>query len=491
MYPDIIAQCVYTTLLHAYPNSWNNFDDNFKSEMCQFIYLWQVGTKPTPSSWKRWELHHLEPSNLPKLKIKGDKQSKPFDFDSLLKEAKEKERRAELELKRIAMQEKRKLALSKRRSCGTSLGRWGHESRMGVAMDQLAKLGPRSVSMAHCPSSAHPLLSPLRDVPLDKMFGEKLAMVKTEATELPPFTQQQQQQRAEESPKEGAVQERTKTPKHIRITNPEGCNMPPDGSCKGVKAGNNSGTSVQGKSAMKESNMSQSNLQQQQQQQQKSAGQSALCRKQDTLMVSSRQSTATSSQQQSSTSSFQLQAKRIASAPISSPMASSRPESSYDSTPIPTHAGGKSRGLSTTNEEYFSFKKMALSLKEKAERESATLQGPAFDHVVFNVYGRSPLVRHYLDNKNLTHVNEKEVVVGRTEISEEQPKDAVCYKDILTESKTAGDANQDQFQRYRAQINGHIHRLHNFFFCRHYKSQRNAIISAEKHRVAANQEHEQ
>ena len=43
VYPDAIAQCVYTAFIHAYPTSWNSFDENFKNDLCQYISLWQVG----------------------------------------------------------------------------------------------------------------------------------------------------------------------------------------------------------------------------------------------------------------------------------------------------------------------------------------------------------------------------------------------------------------------------------------------------------------
>lgn len=42
-YPDVIAQCVYSTFIHAFPTSWNNFDDEFKNELCNIVSLWQVG----------------------------------------------------------------------------------------------------------------------------------------------------------------------------------------------------------------------------------------------------------------------------------------------------------------------------------------------------------------------------------------------------------------------------------------------------------------
>ena len=44
-YPDVIAQCAYSTFIYAFPTSWNNFDDDFKNELCNTISLWQVGER--------------------------------------------------------------------------------------------------------------------------------------------------------------------------------------------------------------------------------------------------------------------------------------------------------------------------------------------------------------------------------------------------------------------------------------------------------------
>ena len=104
LYPDVVAQTVYSTYIHAYPTSWNSFDDEFKTELCQFISLWQVGTKPLPDSWEKWELSLLEPPNLLKHVVKEDQKSSPakeppprrgtFNLDSLIREAHKRENEA-------------------------------------------------------------------------------------------------------------------------------------------------------------------------------------------------------------------------------------------------------------------------------------------------------------------------------------------------------------------------------------------------------------
>lgn len=82
--------------------------------------------------------------------------------------------------------------------------------------------------------------------------------------------------------------------------------------------------------------------------------------------------------------------------------------------------------------------------------EPVTVKGPEFEHSMFNLFGHSPLVRHYMDTRRLAHhVNEKEVVVGRTEIAaaEESQRDAVCYRDVLAQSLAAAKRNRALFQR--------------------------------------------
>lgn len=100
VYPDLVAQCVYSTFIHAYPTSWNSFDGDFKTELCQYISLWQVGTKPLPNSWEQWETSLLEPSNLLKHMVKEEQKSSArdksprrgmFNLESLIKEAQKQE----------------------------------------------------------------------------------------------------------------------------------------------------------------------------------------------------------------------------------------------------------------------------------------------------------------------------------------------------------------------------------------------------------------
>lgn len=73
---------MYSAYIHAFPTSWNNFDDEFKSELCDIISLWfrgerniyisilttdmLIGIKTIPENWREWDLKSLEPANLMK-----------------------------------------------------------------------------------------------------------------------------------------------------------------------------------------------------------------------------------------------------------------------------------------------------------------------------------------------------------------------------------------------------------------------------------------
>ena len=80
-------------------------------------------------------------------------------------------------------------------------------------------------------------------------------------------------------------------------------------------------------------------------------------------------------------------------------------------------------------------------------QELTPLEGPGFEHSVFDVCGHSPLVKFFLKNKHLQHKKEHSTLVKRTEISELPPAQAICYKDILDQSKDFEKKNQAAFRR--------------------------------------------
>ena len=82
-YPDSICQTVYSTFMHGYPASWKRFNEKFRTDLCNTVYMWQVGkmieeslsdfmpvfscikigTKPISNHWLHWNYSKLEPDN--------------------------------------------------------------------------------------------------------------------------------------------------------------------------------------------------------------------------------------------------------------------------------------------------------------------------------------------------------------------------------------------------------------------------------------------
>ena len=450
MYPDIIAQCVYTALLHSYPNSWNSFDDPFKTELCQYISIWQVGIKPMPSSWRKWEMYRLEPPNLPKLDSNDElSASKGFNFDALLQEAREKaEKTAKLESffeKRLTLDEVKR-RLSDRKSTASSSGSVSPQpadnTKMGVAIEQLSSVADEHKAASLARLSPRPVSSPQSSPTSLDQRKELLAAKPGPSTQLTVTAEEKK------------LKPKSVRHKMIKITDPEGKDLKSSDSSLRSSGASKSACAVTtrrgsvGKNGRKSAQRQQRQPQKQQQQQQKPPVRTTTApvrgiHEGNAVPVEIRDRIKTSiprpSQQHEESAGMRA---------ISAPAFGHKHRAfDHDSTPVPGGPFGAG-ALSTDkrSEEYFTYKKMAMALKEK-KRDSVTLQGPAFDHVLFNVYGQSPLVKHYMDNMKLTHENEKEVVVGRTEISDEPPCDAVCYKDILSESRMMGALNREQFLR--------------------------------------------
>lgn len=78
-YPDAICQAVYSAFIHGYPASWKRFNEEFRTDLCNTVYMWQVGkfcyrfytlqynvtkgTKPISHHWLHWNYSVLEPDN--------------------------------------------------------------------------------------------------------------------------------------------------------------------------------------------------------------------------------------------------------------------------------------------------------------------------------------------------------------------------------------------------------------------------------------------
>lgn len=81
-YPDSICQAVYSAFTCGYPASWKRFNEEFRTDLCNTVYMWQVGkimpmlmkcyyfsfctelgTKPISQHWLQWNYSILEPDN--------------------------------------------------------------------------------------------------------------------------------------------------------------------------------------------------------------------------------------------------------------------------------------------------------------------------------------------------------------------------------------------------------------------------------------------
>ncbi|XP_038065606.1 protein FAM227B-like isoform X2 [Patiria miniata] len=87
-YSDTLAQAIYSAFCAAFPNSWRQFDPDFKSDLCSLTSQWVVGTRPAPRTWLRWNYPGLEPPNMKREEfMKTDnKKGRLFDFDMLTPE---------------------------------------------------------------------------------------------------------------------------------------------------------------------------------------------------------------------------------------------------------------------------------------------------------------------------------------------------------------------------------------------------------------------
>ncbi|KAM6181074.1 protein FAM227B [Erethizon dorsatum] len=64
VYPDCLAQAIYATFLEAFPESSNLFNDQFKEDLGNNIYLWLSGLKPQKGFWAHWKLKDLSSTTI-------------------------------------------------------------------------------------------------------------------------------------------------------------------------------------------------------------------------------------------------------------------------------------------------------------------------------------------------------------------------------------------------------------------------------------------
>nr|KAF6391951.1 family with sequence similarity 227 member B [Pipistrellus kuhlii] len=81
VYPDCLTQAIYVTFQEAFPESSNLFNDKFKEDLGNNIYLWLSGMKPQKGFWTQWNLKELSTTT-----IHGSKKAPAkSEYDRILK----------------------------------------------------------------------------------------------------------------------------------------------------------------------------------------------------------------------------------------------------------------------------------------------------------------------------------------------------------------------------------------------------------------------
>ncbi|XP_063650201.1 protein FAM227B isoform X2 [Pan troglodytes] len=64
IYPDCLAQAIYATFHEAFPESSYLFNDEFKEDLGNNIFLWCSGLKPQKGFWTHWKLKELSTTTI-------------------------------------------------------------------------------------------------------------------------------------------------------------------------------------------------------------------------------------------------------------------------------------------------------------------------------------------------------------------------------------------------------------------------------------------
>uniref|UniRef100_A0A4W2FX34 Family with sequence similarity 227 member B n=1 Tax=Bos indicus x Bos taurus TaxID=30522 RepID=A0A4W2FX34_BOBOX len=64
VYPDCLAQAIYATFQEAFPESSNLFNDEFKEDLGDNIFLWLSGLPPQKGFWTHWKLKELSTTTI-------------------------------------------------------------------------------------------------------------------------------------------------------------------------------------------------------------------------------------------------------------------------------------------------------------------------------------------------------------------------------------------------------------------------------------------
>uniref|UniRef100_K1R5N0 Uncharacterized protein n=1 Tax=Magallana gigas TaxID=29159 RepID=K1R5N0_MAGGI len=90
-FPTLVAQSIYAAYCHSFPDSYRQFNEQFKEDLVILVYNWIAGIRPASRCWLSWNFDKLEPPNIKQREemMNREKNKKPsmslnFDFlDSL------------------------------------------------------------------------------------------------------------------------------------------------------------------------------------------------------------------------------------------------------------------------------------------------------------------------------------------------------------------------------------------------------------------------
>ncbi|XP_022312836.1 protein FAM227A-like isoform X1 [Crassostrea virginica] len=87
-YPTLVAQAIYAAYCHSFPDSYRQFNEQFKEDLVSLVYSWIAGIRPASRCWLCWNFDKLEPPNIKQReemmnREKNKKTSMSLNFDFL------------------------------------------------------------------------------------------------------------------------------------------------------------------------------------------------------------------------------------------------------------------------------------------------------------------------------------------------------------------------------------------------------------------------
>jgi hypothetical protein len=141
-----------------------------------------------------------------------------------------------------------------------------------------------------------------------------------------------------------------------------------------------------------------------------------------------------------------------------------------------------------------SWKEKAITAREKTRQrpfnilhklhhhQGTPLAVPEMDCVCFNSFGRSPLVKHYLQKRRLSKVTGYAVLTKRTEINQVVSSGAPTYDDVIQESLRESKERTVRFATQKRESKKQLQRILQERMRKRemYKRQLRQLLSAQK-----------